>query len=447
MPEPNARQTVYCILQDIQRYDTYSDVALNRWLKKVELNALDRGLVTELVYGITRKQRLLDALISQLARKPLEKQPRDLRIIFSIGLYQLRYLDNIPGGTVVYTSVELAKQNGLQALSGVVNGVLRQYMRSREKGDPLKLPDSVPQRLALSHSYPDWIVEQWLTQLPEAETEQLCEWFNRPPTIDLRVNTQQSSVEEVETALREQEIATERLPHSPQGLRLVEKVGALHKLPGFDLGWWTVQDGSAQLVSYLLDPQPGEVIIDACAAPGGKSTHIAELMGDSGTIIACDLHQSRVKKITHNIQRLQLKSIQTRVGDIRQIDDLTGKGDRVLVDAPCSGLGTLHRHADGRWRQTPELVEELSQLQQELLDAAATWVKPGGVLVYSTCTLHPHENERVVTQFLNTHSQWQISPTIPSFATPFLTPEGYLKVWPHQHQMDGFFMVALNNVS
>jgi 16S rRNA (cytosine967-C5)-methyltransferase len=239
-------------------------------------------------------------------------------------------------------------------------------------------------------------------------------------------------------------VSVTRLPHLPQALRLTGSIGAIQNLPGYSAGWWTVQDSSAQLVSHVLDPQAGEVVIDACAAPGGKTTHIAELMQDRGTIWACDRTTSRLNKLKVNAERLQLRSIKICPGDSRSLTQFTNIADRVLLDAPCSGLGTLHRHADARWRQTPASVQELANLQKELLDRTATWVKPGGILVYATCTLHPLENERVVEWFLSSHSQWQIDPLPPnSPATPFSTTAGWLKVFPHQHQMDGFFMVRL----
>jgi 16S rRNA (cytosine967-C5)-methyltransferase len=220
----------------------------------------------------------------------------------------------------------------------------------------------------------------------------------------------------------------------------------MQQLPGFNEGWWTVQDSSAQLVSHLLDPQSGELIVDACAAPGGKTTHIAELIQDQGTVWACDRYASRLKKLQENMTRLQLNSIQICAQDSRQITQFTAQADRVLLDAPCSGLGTLHRHADARWRQTPETVQELTQLQAELLDHTSTWVKPQGILVYATCTLHPRENEQIVQQFLEQHSNWAIDP--PAAGNPaaqFVQPQGWIKVLPHRHQMDGFFMVRLRN--
>lgn len=441
---PNPRQLAFLTLRSINR-GAFSDVALDRTLQEGELGVLDRRLLTELVYGSVRRQRTLDALLDQLGKKKASQQPPNLRIVLHLGLYQLRYLNHIPASAAVNTTVELAKQNGLKGLTGFVNGLLRQYIRLAETGtDPLTLPEDPAAKLGTLHSYPDWIVQMWLDQLDFAEAEQLCEWMNRPPHIDLRINPLRTSLEKVEAAMQTANITVQRLPHLPQALRLSESVGSIQALPGFAEGWWMVQDASAQLVSYLVDPQPGEVVIDACAAPGGKAVHLAELMRDQGTIWACDRTPSRLKKLQENAQRLNMQSIHIQVGDSRDQPQFQGLGDRVLLDAPCSGLGTLNRHADARWRQTPERVEELSILQQELLESAITWLKPNGVLVYATCTLHPQENEQVITRFLARHPEWQIDPPAPqSPAAAIAAPEGWVKVWPQQQLMDGFFMVRL----
>lgn len=453
----NSRQIAFLILRDIHRRGAFADVALDKWLRQIKSESKtegvkpDRALVTELVYGCVRRMRSLDALIDLLAKKPADKQPPDLRIVLHLGFYQLRYLNQIPAGTAVDTTVELAKTNGMSGLTGVVNGLLRQYLRQAEAG---KIEDglieasgdsSIPGKyLGIIHSYPDWIVNNWLAQLGLEETEQLCEWFNQSPTIDLRVNPLRSSVDQVEKALQDGGVKVSRLPGLPQGLRLTGKVGAINALPGYEQGWWTIQDSSAQLVTYLLDPQPDTVVIDACAAPGGKTTHIAELMADRGTIWACDRTPSRLKKVKENAQRLQLKSIQILTGDSRKLSQFKETADFVLLDAPCSGLGTLHRRADIRWRQTPENIQEICQLQRELLEQVCQWVKPGGILVYATCTLYSPENEQAIADFLSRHEQWQIElPKPGNPAAEFITPEGWIKVWPHRHQMDGFFMVRL----
>ncbi|MEB3233495.1 MAG: 16S rRNA (cytosine(967)-C(5))-methyltransferase RsmB, partial [Leptolyngbyaceae bacterium] len=314
-------------------------------------------------------------------------------------------------------------------------------------------------RLGILYSYPDWIIEAWLGRLGGEDVTQLCQWFNQPPTIDLRINQQQTSIEVVAAAFQAADLPCTQVNGLPHALRLLERPGQIQSLPGFQDGWWTIQDASAQLVGYLLDPQPGETVVDACAAPGGKATHIAELMGDKGVILACDRNPARLRRVTENSGRLRLTAIVTQVRDCSVdngvMDDGRSDGscgpsvqvegaDRVLVDAPCSGLGTLHRHADARWRQTAAGISKLAQLQSQILTQAAGWVKPGGTLVYSTCTLLPEENEAVVKGFLSQNPQWSLNPPIsePLFS-PYLCPEGWLTVWPHQHNMDGFFMARL----
>jgi len=441
----NPRQLAFLALRDVHRRGAFTDIALDRVLRTAKLNSADRGLVTELVYGSVRRSRSLDALIDQLGKKKAHQQPPELRTILHIGLYQLRYQERIPPSAAVNTTVELAKENGFKGLAGVVNGLLRQYERlAASSSDSLQLPVEPVERLGVLHSFPDWIIKMWIEQLGVEETEQLCEWLNQSPSIDLRINPLRVSIEEVEAAMQSAGVNVHRVPQLPQALRVAGGTGTIQKLPGFSEGWWTIQDSSAQLVSHLLDPQAGDVVIDACAAPGGKTTHMAELMEDEGKIWACDKAASRLKKLKENAQRLQLKSIQICTGDSRNFSQFTNSADRVLLDAPCSGLGTLHRRPDIRWRVTPATVDELSVLQGELLEQAASWVKPGGVLVYATCTLHQQENEGVILPFLDRHSHWQIEPPpADSPLSAFSTPQGWLKVWPHRHQMDGFFMVRL----
>lgn len=446
----NLRQVALEALRDVEQ-GAFADAALDKRLHRGDLSERDRRLTTELVYGCVRRRRTLDALISQFATKPADQQPPLLRLILHLGLYQIRYLSQIPASAAVDTTVDLAKINGFGGLAGFVNGLLRQTLRQaaeRESGDPLDLPADPVSRIGIWHSMPDWIVQQWIAQFGEADAEQLCAWFNQPPSIDLRVNRLRASVEQVEAAMQAAGVTVERLAGFPLALRLRSHRGPIPALPGYMEGWWSVQDASAQLVGALLDPQPGEMVIDACAAPGGKTTHLAELMGDRGLIWAGDRSANRLKKVLQNAERLQLTSIQLCPGDSRTLTQFTGQADRVLLDAPCSGLGTLHRHADARWRQTPDSVQALAQLQAELLRHVATWVKPGGTLVYATCTLHPDENERVVQDFLAEHPlekpRWRIE-SLPADhpAARFQQPEGWLRILPHRHDLDGFFMAKL----
>ena len=443
---PNSRTLAFLALKSIYQKKAYTDVALNRVIKSVgksvKITQTERNFACELVYGTLRRQRTLDTLIDLLGKKKAFQQPPDLRIIIHLGLYQLRYLDRIPNSAAVNTSVELAKQNGLSGLKGVVNGVLRAYLRQVKLGDPLQLPEDIVARLGILHSFPDWITKIWLEQLSLEEVDRLLAWFNRSPKLDLRVNILKTTVEEVEKAFKANNIAVARIPGLSQGLR-IESAGAVTDFPGYKKGWWVIQDGSAQLVSHLLDPQPGEIVIDACAAPGGKTTHIAELMGDKGRIIACDRAAKRLNKVRENAGRLQLKSIEIQVEDSRNVAEFVGIADRVLLDAPCSGLGTLHKRPDIRWRKTFKSVGELLPLQRELLEQTATWVKPKGILVYATCTLNLLENEKIVESFLKNNSNWSIQFPSDAIAKEFLMPKGWVKIYPHLYDMDGFFMVRL----
>ncbi|MEM9271429.1 MAG: 16S rRNA (cytosine(967)-C(5))-methyltransferase [Cyanobacteria bacterium P01_F01_bin.143] len=444
----NSRQLAFNALLKIEYAQAYTDIALDRVLHNQNIDRRDRSLVCQLVYGVVRHKRSLNNLIDNLGKKKAQQQPPKLLIILYLGLYQLRYLNQIPDSAVVHTSVELAKANGLNKLAGVVNGVLRNYLRQvASKEDLLKLPRDSIQRLGIVHSFPDWIVETWLEQLSLEETEQLLTWFNQTPSIDLRVNILRTSLEEVESALQEVGVISSRIPYLPQALRIKTGSGAIEKLPGYCEGWWTIQDSSAQLVTHLLDPQPGETIIDACAAPGGKTTHIAELIGDRGMIWACDRGVKRLQKVKSNAARLQLKSIQIHPGDSRDLSGLPQECDRLLLDVPCSGLGTLHKRPDIRWRQSPEKIAQLSLLQQELLEAAANCVKPQGILVYATCTINPQENEKVVQSFLESHPDWSISMATTESIDNFDISHGWMKLYPHRYDMDGFFMVRLQKAA
>jgi 16S rRNA (cytosine967-C5)-methyltransferase len=444
----NPRQLVLFALNDLET-GSFTDVVVERLLGKFQLTGVDRNFFTELLHGIVRRKRTLDAIIDRLATQPADRQPPNLKQLLRLGLYQLRYLDRVPASAAVNTTVDLAKASGLGGLSGVVNGILRQYLRLQAAGEAvLDLPADPIGRLGTLYSFPDWTIAQWLTQLGEIETERLCQAFNLAPKIDLRANVLKIDRAKLIEIFQADGLEVIPLPYVPHGLQFTGSVGAIDRLPGYHEGWWTIQDASAQLVTHLLNPQPGEVVIDACAAPGGKTTHIAEAMGDTGRIIAVDKTASRLKKLQQNLARLQLQAIEIVTGDSCGLGELTGTADRVLLDAPCSGLGTLHRRADARWQKTPAQIDELAKLQAQLLANTASWVKPGGVLVYATCTVHPLENAGVITPFLATHPDWQIeSPPSDSSLGELVGTDGSIEVWPHRQQMDGFFMVKLRRMS
>ena len=403
------------MLQDVAA-GAYADGALERELGKVQLAPLDRALATELAYGAIRQRRLLDAWLDQLGKVPAERQPPKLRWLLHLGLYQLIASDRVPASAAVSTTVELAKRGGLARLAPVANGMLRAFLRRRDAGDTLPLPQEAAADPALAlgvrYSLPDWLTANLLQWLPPERAEAFAQACNTPPGLDLRVNRLRSSPAEVQAALAAAGVEVRPIEGVPQGLTLLGRSGDLSRLPGFSEGHWCVQDRAAQRIAPLLDPQPGERILDACAAPGGKSTHLAELMGDQGTVLALDRGEARLRRVSRNAERLGLDCIDVRHGDAttwaNQQPELLGHVDRILVDAPCSGLGTLARHADARWRIDPAAIDELVLLQRQLLDGLLPLLKPQGRLVYATCTVHPRENQQLIEALLGDQPQLQL---------------------------------------
>ncbi len=440
----NPRQLAFQALQNIYQRQAYTDIALARVFSSASTSPFHGNLVSELVYGIVRRKRTLDSLINQLATKKASAQPLNLRIILQLGLYQLRYLDKIPESAAVNTSVDLAKNNGLSKLSGVVNGILRSYIRLSAENDPLILPSDFIPHLGVKYSFPDWLVSLFVEQFNVKQTKKLLNWYNQTPSTDLRINSLQTTRENLQQTLLNHGIETTCLPHLPYGLRLTSSAGNITKLDCFKEGLFTIQDASAQLVTHFLNPQPTDTIIDACAAPGGKTTHIAELMQDTGLIIGCDRYFSRLKKVTENAERLKLKSIQVVEGDSSELKLWENKADKVLVDVPCSGLGTLHKNPDIRWRKKPEDMKPLTELQLKILENSAKWVKNGGILVYSTCTLNKQENENIIAKFIENNPLWRLEIKNDDSDLNFsITSKGMIKIFPPVDEMDGFFMTKL----
>jgi 16S rRNA (cytosine967-C5)-methyltransferase len=382
----------------------------------VQLAPLDRALATELAYGAIRQRRLLDAWLDQLGKVPAERQPPKLRWLLHLGLYQLIASDRVPASAAVSTTVELAKRGGLARLAPVANGMLRAFLRRRDAGDTLPLqPEAAADpavSLGVRYSLPDWLTGNLLQWLPPERVEAFALACNTPPGLDLRVNRLRSTPAEVQAALAAAGVEARPIEGVPQGLTLVGRSGDLSRLPGFSEGHWCVQDRAAQRIAPLVDPQPGERILDACAAPGGKSTHLAELMGDQGTVLALDRGEARLRRVSRNAERLGLECIDVRHADAtiwaNQQPELLGHVDRILVDAPCSGLGTLARHADARWRIDPAAIDELVLLQRQMLDGLLPLLKPQGRLVYATCTVHPRENQQLIDALLGDQPQLQL---------------------------------------
>jgi len=387
----------------------YADVALERALRECSLTGPDRGLATELAYGAIRRRRSLDGWLDRLGRVPARKQPPKLRWLLHIGLYQLLWMERIPVSAAVNTSVALAKAGGLARLAPVVNGLLRSAQRANAAGEQLEIPANTAQALALEHSLPDWFTElllEWRGAEGAAVVAAAC---NRVPTLDLRVNSLRCSREKVQEDLASAGVTTHLIEGCPQGLQVHGHGGDLRRWPGYESGHWCVQDRAAQWVAPLLQPVPGDRILDACAAPGGKSTHLAELINDDGEIWAVDRSPGRLQRVAANASRLGLGSVSALAADAADLqNDRPGwkaSFQRILLDAPCSGLGTLARHPDARWRITPTSIDGMLSLQKNLLDGLLPLLAPQGRLVYATCTIHPAENDLQIDQLLKRHPQ------------------------------------------
>ncbi|WP_094560668.1 16S rRNA (cytosine(967)-C(5))-methyltransferase [Synechococcus sp. 8F6] len=395
----------------------YADVALERELQRHPLDGADRALATELAYGAIRQRRLLDAWLDALGKVPAARQPPKLRWLLHLGLYQLLFSSRVPASAAVSTTVELAKRGKLGRLAPVANGLLRACGRRRAQAGPEPwdglgpLPGDPAAAFGLRHSLPTWLAQLALQWLPAPEAEAFGCSCNQAPALDLRVNPLRTSRAALLEAFAAVGLEAAPLPDLPNGLTLLGRSGELRALPGYAEGHWCVQDRAAQAVGLLLAPLPGERILDACAAPGGKSTHLAELMGDHGEVWAVDRSEGRLRRVGVNAARLGLQSIHTLAADAAALaadkPEWRGSFDRILLDAPCSGLGTLARHADARWRITPEAIAELVLLQRQLLEALLPLLKPGGQVVYATCTVHPAENAELLDGFLADHPSWQ----------------------------------------
>ncbi|WP_048602552.1 16S rRNA (cytosine(967)-C(5))-methyltransferase RsmB [Rubeoparvulum massiliense] len=447
----NRKQSVReFVLQTLNRVDegeAYANLESHAVLEHASLSSRDAGLYTELVYGTIQRQNTLDYYIQQfVVAKQWRKMESWVRNLVRMSIYQLQYLNKIPAHAVINEAVELAKRYGHPGTASFVNAVLRNVTRHPER---LAIPDTLPksERIALETSHPTWMIECWLEQYGEAETYRIAEANLRRAHQHVRVNLLRTTREEVATQLEQEGFTVEPSPYLPEGLRIL-RGGSVARSTSFRQGYCTIQDENAMLVAQLLQPLPGSKVLDACAAPGGKTGHLAELMENRGEVIAVDLHPHKRQLIAEQMERLQLTIVQPHAGDVRtMLKELDQTFDFILLDAPCSGLGVLRRKPEIKWRKQEEEILQLAQLQLELLEAVANYLKPGGFLVYSTCTIMPQENEAVVAQFLNSHENFKgVPPTsmvfkdLPACSDAKL---GSLLVLPYLTDGDGFFMARI----
>jgi 16S rRNA (cytosine967-C5)-methyltransferase len=442
--------------------NTPADEILDDLLTKSRLDARDRALAWELTFGVLRHRSALDWRLGHVSDRPLERLPAIVRMVLRQAAYQLLYLERIPASASVNEAVSLVKladrgkKDHRRDWSGYVNGVLRSLLRE----PPPSLPsiEADPETaLSLRYSCPAWLLQRWIKRLGVTNAEQLCHQAQAVPPLTLRVNTLKTTREVLSAELAGAGHETAPTTLSPAGLLLQKpRARALTALPQFTQGLFYIEDEAAQLIPPLLDPHPGESILDACAAPGGKTTHLAALMNNEGTIMAVDQSPARLKLLRENCRRLDVTIVEAveadLLGDARGTGDPTLGGlmaepcDRVLLDAPCSGLGVLRRHPDGKWQKHEASLTQHHDAQLRMLRLVAQCLRPGGVLLYSTCSTEPDENEGVVEDFCKSETGFHlesVGPWLPASAQHLVTDRGYLSTALNSESMDGFFAARL----
>jgi 16S rRNA (cytosine967-C5)-methyltransferase len=456
-----ARKLAMKVLVKIEEKGAYTNIALANALEggpRNELSERDRAFVTALVQGVLRNKNKLDEILSDLSSQPIKKiQPTVLNLL-RLALFQLDFMD-IPQRAVVDTAVEISRGLGHSGISKFTNAVLRSHIRNketREAAAPVDLnslnPAEQADALGRQFSMPPWLVSRWLRRFGQEETQKLLSACGKPARLTLRVNDTAMAIEGYERILEDKGIIAERSELVPACLVIKDRKalkGPVEKLPGFNEGIFSVQDEAAAFVAMVVAPKAGDSVVDLCAAPGGKTLHMAELMENKGRIQAIDKHEGRLNLVKENRQRLGLTNIETKVCD--GITFTCPAVDKVLVDAPCSGTGVINKRSDIRFKLTEQDIHDVTAIQRKLLSNAATLVKPGGYLVYSTCSIESEENEDVIDWFLESHPEFEPADMSdcfkrePSdkFALKAEAENGRVLFLPSRHEFSGFFVAKL----
>lgn len=439
------REVALEVLLQIEKNQAYSNLLLNQTVKRSKLDQRDVGLLTEIVYGTIQRRDTLDYYLEPFVKKGLATLDVWVKVLLRLSVYQIAYLDRVPDRAVVHEAVSIAKKKGHKGISGMVNGVLRSILR---QGLPtLEKIEDEAKRLALETSFPLWLVRRWTEQYGIEATKEMCETSLIPPAVTVRVNQVKATVKEAIEQLTNEGLVVKRGELSPDAI-MIEK-GNVFQTRAYEQGYVTAQDESSMLVGRAVGLKAGMSVIDACAAPGGKSTHMAEQMNDEGTVLSFDLHEHKVKLIREQAARLELASIQAESLDARKMDKHLAdqQFDRVLVDAPCSGFGVIRRKPDIKWTKSEKDIEAIQAIQQDILDAVAPFVKTGGALTYSTCTVDKAENEESVRMFLAKHIDFQLDSTLRERLPEKVVnagryQDGMVTILPQDFQTDGFFIAS-----
>mgnify|MGYP000082222329 CR=1 FL=1 len=435
------RDTALSILNEINENGAYSNIAFNRHVEKHDFSNAEKAFITDLVYGTVKWKLTIDWIIGQYSNIKLKKISPWIMNILRLGVYQILFLEKVPDSAACNESVKLSKRYGHQGSSRFVNGLLRNVIRDKNN---IKYPeDNLVEYLSLRYSHPEWMVKRWVDHFGPQFTEELLESNNSVPEFCIRVNTLKTTREELKKLLEQEDIQAEDGQFADEAL-IIKNPASITKLDLYKKGYFQIQDESSMLVSKVLGPKPGQLVVDVCSAPGGKSMHIAQLMQNKGKVISRDIHEHKIKLINEGAKRLGVDIIEASVFDARMTDvNLIAKADCVLVDAPCSGFGIIRRKPDIKWSRKPDDKNEIAKLQYDILNNAAHYVKPGGKLVYSTCTIEKDENNDIVERFLKNNKDFylgNIKEDIPSKISDSVEEEGFIQLYPNVHGTDGFFI-------
>ena len=427
----------------------YANIAINNLLKETSFSPLERSFITEIVYGTVKSKNTLEWIRDKFVS--LKKIDPWINYIILTGIYQLVYLDKVPVSAACNESVNLAKKYGNLGSVKFVNGVLRNIARNLDKISYPDIEEDPVLHISVVYSHPKWLIKRWVDEYGIEDTIVLCKHNNSKSPNTIRVNTLKIQADELMALLVDKGIDVKKTFYAPEGLEIAN-FGQIDKMDAFIQGLFIMQDEASMLPARCLNPESHSTIIDGCAAPGSKTTHLAQLTCDQSTILAFDIHDHKLKLIEQNAQKLGINSIRVQKQEAQKIGELfKRKIDYLLLDVPCSGLGVLRRRADLRWRKDQQQIQELSKLQLEIIEGAAKCLKPGGVMVYSTCTMTQEENINVVEKFLENNKDFSFDSLLPYVPHELAKDSflhhtasmGYIQIFPQKHKMDGFFIARI----
>jgi len=445
----DVRKTALHILNTLDKgHKTLDSVIEDVFRKKTLFSRKDRALLQAMVFGVLRWRGRLDWIIDYFSETRLNRVDPKVLNILRLGLFQIIYLSRIPVSAAVNTSVEMAKTAAAPWVVRYVNGLLRNAARKYQNVPFPDIDKDSVKALATEKSFPKWLIKRWLDRFGLKEAVLLCDAINTIPPITVRCNTLKTNRKKLVKAFKGYAEKIEHTNYAPDGVFFSNPKRSIPKIRAFEDGLFQVQDEAAQLVTLLLNPKPGETVLDACAGLGGKTGHIAQMMKNRGRLVAMDKDEKKLLRLESEMHRLGISIVTTCIHDLNKPlnQDRFGKFDRILIDAPCSGLGVLRRNPDAKWSTPKQNLAHYQERQAQFLDNLAHLVKPSGVLVYAVCSMEPEENESVINSFLNKHVKFAIekSPTVLHFDFySLVNNNGYVKTFPHLNNMDGFFSVCM----